>query len=239
MDDSPDKLRRNVILISIIIISTLMFDFTIAESASILGIVKIGNISPLNLWLSLLILLIYFFLRYIYSEQVATDRKAMKNDMEELRIKAAHQLIHKQIGKYLKTGNQPSCLVKPLPSLSLREKYLRNEIPKLKVTFAELDDYSNGSINVKYTKTVIHPEKQTTIESLSDLAFKIPRAQQAIILIKTAARTATISKSSVNFIVPLILSFISFVACIHTIGKLINCKIDFDLVIQHITPYLH
>lgn len=222
MDDSPDKLRRNVMLICCIIISIVMFDFKIEPSGSFLSVIKIGNISPIKLWLSLSTLLIYFFLRYIYSDQITTDTKRMKKDYAQLRLKSTYKLITKQIKRYLNTGKQPSYLIKALPPLNLRQIHLTEKPKKFRVSFTEVENYSNGAIKLTYRKATEQLGRPHTVETLNNLTFVIPKKNQALAFASTIARTATISKSSVDLITPIFLSAISFIVCIYNITNLLR-----------------
>jgi hypothetical protein len=221
LDDSPDKLRRNVMLIGTIIIATILYDFTLKTSGSILGIIEIGNISPLKIWLSLLALLIYFHLRYIYSDQVSEDRKKMKTGTTSLRIRATYQLLHKQIDKYLKKGNQPSCITTTLPPLGLYNRHLRPAPPKFKIIIDTLEnDCSRGTVTVKHEQYAA-TTNAISIKEHNNLNFTIPNYLRIKILITTAARTLTISKSSVDFVAPLLISLVGFLACIYKIASLL------------------
>lgn len=217
MDDSPDKLRRNVMLIGAIIISTILFDLSLKTSGSILGIIEIGDISQLKIWLCLSILLIYFFLRYIYSDQVTEDRKKMKTGIKNLRIRAAYDLLNKQTRNYLKKERQPSCITMPLPPLGMNDKYLRTTPLKFKVTIEALEENcANGVVTIKHQRTKATKASNFTAEH-KNLNFRFTRYQRLKISISTSIRTLTLSKSAVDYIAPLTISFASLLACTYKI----------------------
>lgn len=213
MDDSPDKLRRNVMLIGIVILSIPLLKLTLKPSGSVLGIIEIGSISPLKTWLLLLILMTYFFLRYFYSDQVAEDRKKMKSGRTKLRIKAAYNLLCKQIQKYLKSGIQPSCITTKLPSLSLHDQHLRPSL-RFKISIDTLEhNCSTGSVTIKYEKPTEKKANPHTIMEYKNLSFSIPKHLQLKILFSTELHLITLSKSSVDLVAPFAISLISLIIC--------------------------
>ncbi|WP_405123224.1 hypothetical protein [Pseudomonas sp. M20] len=222
MDDSSDKLRRNVMLIGAVIISTILFDFSLKTSGSILGLIEIREISQLKTWLCLSILLIYFFLRYVFSDQVTEDRKKMKTGITNLRIKAAYNLLNKQISIYLKKDKKPSCITSRLPPLGLNDKYLRTTPLKFKVTIDALEENcGTGVITIKHQRTETTKTSSSTVEH-KNLIFKLTKYQKIKILISTLIRTLTLSKSAVDYIAPLTISFASLLACTYKIVTLIT-----------------
>lgn len=228
MDDNPEKLRRNVMLIGAAIISTILFDLSLKTSGSILDLIEIREISQLKTWLFLSILLIYFFYD-TFSQTKSLRIKKKKIGITNLRIKAAYNLLNKQISIYLKKDKKPSCITSHLPPLGLNDKYLRTTPLKLKVTIDALEkNCGTGFITIKHQRTETTETSSSTVEH-KNLIFKLTKYQKIKILISTSIRTLTLSKSAVDYIAPLTISFASLLACTHKIVTLITPDLTHQL----------
>jgi hypothetical protein len=67
MDDTPDKLRRNVVVLSAAILVIAFFRLSFKATGTLLGFAEVSNVSPFKVWLALTATLLYMFLRWRYA----------------------------------------------------------------------------------------------------------------------------------------------------------------------------
>jgi len=211
MDDIPEKLRRNVMLISSLIICILLFNLTLKTSGSILGFIEIGNISITKLWLSLLIALAYFFLRYYFFEPVKKDIKNMSTEYLNFKIKNAYRTLSKSIRTYFKTGIQPSFLPRLLPN-TINVFPLKHSSFKLRLRSLD-DSCASGTISISYKIVAHNGEEYRSSAENDQYEFTLSKIQKLNILIKSIIRTAALSKATVDVFVPFALAGVAAIIC--------------------------
>lgn len=77
MDDTQDKIRRNLVAISSGILLASFLKIELTTSPKLLGIAEITSISPLRFWFAILFLLLYFIVRYRFSDEHHELKKAL------------------------------------------------------------------------------------------------------------------------------------------------------------------
>jgi len=82
MDDTPDKLRRNVVALAAAILAIAFFHLSFKPTGNLLGFAEVGNISPFKVWLALGVTLLYMFMRYRFYADTLRDLSAMQRAIE-------------------------------------------------------------------------------------------------------------------------------------------------------------
>lgn len=82
MDDTPDKLRRNVVALAAAILVIAFFHLSFRPTGNLLGFAEVGNVSPFKVWLALGVTLLYMFMRYRFYADTLRDLSEMRRAIE-------------------------------------------------------------------------------------------------------------------------------------------------------------
>ncbi|RQM45240.1 hypothetical protein EHZ19_25060 [Paraburkholderia bannensis] len=85
MDDTPDKLRRNVVALSAAILTIAFFHLSFKPTGNLLGLAEVGNVSPFKVWLDLATVLLYVGLRYHHADDTHAERQFAREAFLEFR----------------------------------------------------------------------------------------------------------------------------------------------------------
>ncbi|MGG7675190.1 hypothetical protein [Pseudomonas sp. WC2] len=220
MEDMPDKLRRNVMIISTVILSTWGFDLTLKPSGSILGVVDIPDIPPFKIWSLLTLMLVYFFLRYIYSDQVKDDLKKFKTEYTNLKIEKAAKQIKRRVHRYLKTGKPPHGMPHLIPT-EIRKTLFPIDNFLFKPHYFLDQNCSSGQVGITYKITNKRGEIFLSTDKETKYDFEFPCIERCKIKALTFLRASTISKGAVDFLFPMLLATLSIAICLYKILDLI------------------
>ncbi|WP_397452547.1 hypothetical protein [Pseudomonas sp. NA-150] len=223
MEDLPEKLRRNVMFIGTLILSTWIFDLKIKVSETVFGFIDIGNITPIKIWISLLVALVYFSLRHIYSDQVKSDFKLMKVEHQTLRIRNAYRTLNKRMRIYFKTGLLPTWLPQLIPDSAADLFPFKN--PMFKIRVSSLDSScAAGAISLSYKVLGKNGEEYSSMAGTNLYDFTLSRHERMKIFIASTIRTATFSKAAVDVLAPFIIASTGLIICVSKLLILLIAK---------------
>lgn len=100
MDDLPDKLRRNVVVLSATILAIAFFNLSFKPTGTLLGFAEVGNVSPLKVWLALAVVLAYAVMRYHHSEDTQKERTYVAEEFVERRRVALIERVDAAVRRY-------------------------------------------------------------------------------------------------------------------------------------------
>lgn len=84
MDDSTDKIRRNTVVLSFLIIVSCWLQLKLPEQLKLTGLAEgIPLPSHWKVWFSISVVHFYCFSRFLFTEKGAEDRKKWRQDMEK------------------------------------------------------------------------------------------------------------------------------------------------------------
>lgn len=118
MEDEDDKIRRNLVALSTIILIAAWLE--IPFSAVVTKFVDGAHVflDPYRLWCVGFALLIYLGLRYRFSPEGARYDSAIKADLSRVRLDMALNLVQRQVNNFVKTGAEPEVLLDSLKQIS-------------------------------------------------------------------------------------------------------------------------
>lgn len=102
MDDMPDKLRRNLVVLSAAILAIAFFHLSFKPTGMLLGFAEVGNVSPFKIWVALTATLIYMFLRYRYATETVVEISAVSELFVTIRAQVVAEYIGVVVARYLK-----------------------------------------------------------------------------------------------------------------------------------------
>lgn len=106
MDDTPDKLRRNIVVLSAAILAIAFFHLSFKPTGTLLGFAEVGNVSAFKVWLALSAVLAYAFLRYRFDAATGESLSAMRDEFDRFVKLAVTHRAERAVSRYLIQGTQ-------------------------------------------------------------------------------------------------------------------------------------
>lgn len=104
MDDLPDKLRRNVVVLSAAMLAIAYFNLSFKPTGTLLGFAEVGNVSSFKVWLALAVTLLYVVMRYHHAEETQSERDFVAKEFVERRRVALIERIEWTVRRYFLKG---------------------------------------------------------------------------------------------------------------------------------------
>ncbi|QCP50236.1 hypothetical protein FAZ95_14230 [Trinickia violacea] len=220
MDDLPDKLRRNVVVLSAAIVAITMFHLSFKPTGTLLGFAEVGNVTPLKVWLALSAVLAYVFLRYWFHDDTDRDQRALVEHYRGLRYAAIQRRLTDDVRSYfLMRRGQPKWTegFEALQDDMFASAYAELGQPASVDLLPSVQhpDHSPWLGDVGFTVDVQWPEGQRrSVSGGQRYPYQLPRLVAAAIAIECMLRTGTYSKSAVDLLVPIGLSMVAGAMCV-------------------------
>ncbi|MEM5344286.1 hypothetical protein [Paraburkholderia azotifigens] len=106
MDDTPDKLRRNVVVLAAAILAIAFFNLSFRPTGTLLGFAEVGQVSPFNVWLALAIVLCYLFLRYRFANETLDEWFQIVDEFKRIRYQVVTQQVATAVRRYFLHGQR-------------------------------------------------------------------------------------------------------------------------------------
>ncbi|WP_448168613.1 hypothetical protein [Burkholderia ambifaria] len=228
MDDLPDKLRRNVVMLSAAIVAITVFGLSFKPTGTLLGFAQVGNVTPLKVWLSLFAVLIYVFLRYWFHEETDVERARLAQEFDNRRHALISRHLKRTVERYLVHSRTPRYLVDfdDLAEAQLARFADRGPLTRaIANTGIDRDGSSPWQGGVRYALDLKWASGNHYQSSYGrSYTFQLPWQVVAWIVLRSALSTATYSKSAVDTLVPMSLAALAAGMCV------------FQLVIAAVKP---
>ncbi|GAB6847580.1 hypothetical protein [Paraburkholderia kururiensis] len=225
MDDLPDKLRRNVVVLSAAIVAITVFHLSFKPSGTLLGFAEVGNVTPLKVWLALSAVLAYVFLRYWFHDDTDRDLRALVDHYRGLRYAAIQRRLTADVRAYLLRHRRQPRWTEGFEAVEgdvFAQAYADFGGPAavdLKPS-VQHPDHSPWSGDVGFTIAVQWRGGQSRgLSGGQRYQYRLPRLVATAIAGESMLRTATYSKSAVDLLVPIALSIAAGAMCV---GQLIG-----------------
>jgi hypothetical protein len=154
MEDLPEKLRRNVVALSLLVILTWFLDLEISTNLPFIS--NVQHIDKTKLWLCVSLIMIYVFLRYRFDTKTNTEWESALSEFNSIRYKKLCALLCTELRKYLLYKKKPLSLINPddytyqnpeFDGLKIRDISLKAEARR------DDQDISSGSAHFSHTIT--------------------------------------------------------------------------------------
>lgn len=220
MDDLPDKLRRNVVVLSAAIIATTVFHLSFKPTGTLLGFAEVGNITPMKVWIALTVLLAYVFLRYWFHEETDQELIALDGHYKKLRYAAIQRCLVNDVRAYFLQRRRQPRWTKGFNVLE-DDRFAADYAEFGRPAFVDLEPYvdlpshSPWSGDVGFMIGVRWDGGQKRgLSGGTRYSYQLSRSVAARIVAGSALRTATYSKSAVDLLVPIGLSIVAGAMCL-------------------------
>lgn len=220
MDDLPDKLRRNVVVLSAAIVAITVFHLSFAPTGTLLGFAKVGNVTPVKVWLALTAALVYMALRYRFHDETEKDLRALVEQYKGARYAAIRRLLTADVQAYLLRRRARPRWTEGFAATEddiFAQAYTDFGGPTAVdlVSTVEHQDDSPWSGHIGFSIEIEWPGGQRRgVSGDRRHAYKLPRCLAIRIALGTALRTALYSKSSVDVLVPIGLAALAASMCV-------------------------
>jgi hypothetical protein len=207
MDDTADKVRRNVVTFSAAIIGMTFLQLKV-EKIGILGI-ELSGMSPLRVMIALFVVLIYLFLRYHFDENTEKERASSRMSFLHAREPGVARILSSDIKRVLMNGTG-SKYVENIP-------WITDDFDAVKRHAGDFIDYS---IHATSQNNFASRSGETSLTAVfhkggmgdhwhglhRGTQYTIPKATWHMLTAWTALRQTIYSRSSVNVFLPYILA---------------------------------
>jgi hypothetical protein len=228
MEDTQDKVRRNVITLSTLIILFWFLDLKLSTTLTLLGTVQLENVSPFKLWLCITAILVYMSLRYRFDGKTNIQIREIEPEvlgfqrmfLQPRLVQSVTDLIiikrHPQVTSAIQLSDHPTNV-----SATRLETLLTDDIPKqskIKATLLE-PSIAKRSGAVQFSGVLIQEGDGLKSDHLNCI-YQTPVSTHLHMLGRTAVRLICYSKSSVDVLAPFVVAYLALLICLSRLAQL-------------------
>lgn len=222
MDDTPDKLRRNVVALSAAILAIALFNLSFKPTGTLLGFLEVGNISAIKVWLGLLAILVYAFLRYRFDDRTQAEWQALEEDYVAWRTEAVRRHLERSVRSYFMRDRPVPWItnfddfVGPEVAARMRDDGPARRVDEIGASMPDLSDWWKGRAGFTF-----HATWATSTYGRSGgntYEFDLPFALKAVTTFACALRSVLYSKGAVDVYVPHIMASAAMLTCLFKLG---------------------
>lgn len=212
MDDTTDKVRRNIVTFSAAILGTSFLQLKL-EKFGMIGI-DLSGVSPLRVWIVLFAVLVYLFMRYHFDDNTHKEREKSYRDFIASRAPIVARMISSDLESFL-AGDRPSIYTKQADWIgedfaSAKRRLIVFE--RFTINCVSSSDFTGRTGDVKLGVEFHFKSMSDQSQSLQRGAkYEIPKPRWYLVTIWNAIRQAAYSRSSVNVFVPYALALVAAV----------------------------
>ncbi|RZI41525.1 hypothetical protein EGT07_18260 [Herbaspirillum sp. HC18] len=220
MEDTQDKVRRNVVTLSALIIAYWFLDLKVSSDVSLFGIASLGKVSQLKLWICVTLSLLYLFLRYRFDEQTKQQLHQVHLDRHAVRKLLLEPLLHQEFERFVVVRSTTKVLFsfsgEPLQAAIGHRLTLEASNLELRTALVRTSLLTrSGEVNFTGKLRWKYDEKSSANSFNCD--YRISRARHVGVVALTIFHFFFYSKSSVDVITPFVLSTAAFVICLSNV----------------------
>lgn len=218
-DDTAEKVRRNVVVLSAGIIITSALNLQVDQASKLFGVIELQFISSFKFWILLTVVLIYVFLRYWFDKETTSQKSHLLSELSIIRLSVLTKYLEYEVKQSFKKNKVPSSIhdFQELKKPELLIRYKNNEsISEINVDLSiERNPGSPWSGWVLPDYQLEWDEKHfSTKNGGNRYQFVISNNKEKFLSVLSYINLSLYSKSSVDFIVPIFLFTISLGICL-------------------------
>lgn len=221
MDDTPDKLRRNVVVLCAAILAIALFHLSFRTTGTLLGFAEVGNVNAFKVWLALTATLVYMFLRWRYAVDTEKELLEVKQLFDGLRSRAIKERIASQVRAHLMAGRS-------ITVLEQAEALLDDNGLTDRIRLHGRPSYVNPDIGLRKIEAEPWWAGETGIDLFiqwpngehygrsggSMLVFALDHRSRRVVLVASVWRAAVASRLGVDVAAPFFLSSAAALICV-------------------------
>lgn len=227
MDDTQDKVRRNLVVFSAAIVFGWFLDLKLTNITKLFVSTDIGSVNTGRLWIVTLILLIYLFLRYRFDNPTNLQILSLREELKAQRKDYRFKYLLRKINQINRTGRFSPVFGASLAESVSREKeqyekeHAQNISFRLHIStpWSDKSPVAPDEANAIWEETVGISEeyfkkgasRNLSTNSGKNHEFSIPLSGRAWVRLHSLIHVVSYSKSAVDLIVPIALAFFAIV----------------------------
>ena len=226
MDDLPDKLRRNVVVLSAAILAIAIFNLSFKPTGTLLGFAEVGNVSPFKVWFALAGTLFYVILRYHHAEDTFDDRNFVADNFRGFREQALIERLEAHIRRYFLRGTR----IKPFDDF---DEFIDGDILKRMERDGcaqEVDELKVGIVDTRRTLPWWQGQASVTFHTVwasggsygrsggRQPAFTLSLGERLRTTVLALLRCAARSRTGVDVALPYTLASLAMLVCLYKLG---------------------
>lgn len=225
MDDTQDKVRRNLVVFSAAIVLGWFLNLKLANITKLLVSADISSVNTGKLWIVALVVLIYLFLRYRFDNLTNSQILSLHDELQTQKKNYRFKYLLRKINQINRTGK-----FSPIFGTSLAEsinsdkeeyekEYSENVLFRLQISTPWSDkspvasdkenDIWEGTVGISETYFKEGASRNLSVNSGKNHEFSIPLKGRIWIWIHSLIHVVSYSKSAVDFITPITLAFLA------------------------------
>lgn len=223
-DDLSNKLRRNVVVLSFLILVAIPLHAQFEGAGSILGFLRFSKVESSVFWIVILLMLVYMYLRYWFDGETQEQRSRLDTEFSSIKTKFSRLFLTWDIKRSIKDNKNPYWVLN-YEDLKIPELVANNQkwgLPSsVRVELSvdqEPSTFWNGwilvDLEIEWDKKGFY-----TKHAGNRYQFLFPEAIKKVIWCLTMITTITFSKSGIDFLFPNFFSGCALAACIFNIVK--------------------
>jgi hypothetical protein len=222
MDDVDDKVRRNLVVFSGLVLAATWLGHP--EVLPLSTLIKAETPTPTwRITTLAFVVLIYLVARYWFSQAHAAARHQMSIDWATNVSRVRDALILKTLKNHHRTKKQPTFIATNL------EEYTRDEwaswggenASDRELQFISVhikpSDFWEGDISS--TRRFVDGGKSGTAHGGNTLAFQFPLRSRARVSLKAAILQASFSRTAVEYFIPLVLAYLALLVLLYRLSR--------------------
>jgi hypothetical protein len=213
MEDGDDKIRRNVVVASAIVLLVAWLDLPVQGLAEKLFSVKSDEASKIALWKvwsAVLALILYLGLRYRFSPAAKQAFEDVRAVWIERCLSDGSAIVQLDLLRML-NFEERSAVYRGDPLKFLDPVGERDHDPSKRVF--KVEPQFEGRSWWRGTARILESADGSTVERISDAPFEIPLLTRLWTRIRILARMALYSELSLEFLVPATLAVVAAIVC--------------------------
>jgi hypothetical protein len=218
MDDTKDKIRRNVVACAALIILIPFWGLN-TKNFRLWGLEIQDTVSPIKVWMTITAVLLYFFLRYLFHSDTIKLNKELQAELTAMKRDFITPMLEADIESYVRTSKKTKYITNPESYMEGRmdEEFNanRNAIQKIKVTgYIVHDAPSLWANTVGFSVEGIHKSRGSfgwTGGSVCN--YRIPRLKIGFVFTESIVKLAAYSAIGINFVFPFVLFYCAWGYC--------------------------
>lgn len=221
VDDSEDKLRRNVVTFSALIIIASFLGLNITESFPVFG-QQLAKVSPFKFWIVVTVVLIYILLRHHFDGAGRVGRRNLADEYKYFRGPKMRAALNTEITRLLVGGNSSAFFPDPndlhKEYLNIYAKASATQSPTVKFeVFKSVDQQWNWDGETQTVASFAYETSATPTQEYFQAAtfYRFPTGRRIQITLFAIYRTAIFSKSAVDVAVPYLLGAGALTVCVY------------------------
>lgn len=230
IDDTSDKVRRNLVVFSFLITLSQVFEFEPQTEITILDGVSLQMNSPIKFWLVITALLIYLFFRYWFDNTRVDHLSQLHKESRLIKERALTALLKRDLINTLKLGTKSKIFSDVNQLEAIKTAFKTNDKPiQIKPSLDFYDPFTStvtnfnsptGRTSARFEFTWKDQTTQT-VSAKDPLQFHISRFRYGLLCCKGFFKLCTLTKSNFDFIIPVVLAIFALLICLIKISRLV------------------